>query len=68
MELAPAFAAHDYQTILASLADLREVVDTFFDNVMVMADDEALKKNRLTLLNNLRNLFLQIADISLLQK
>ncbi|CAK1823133.1 hypothetical protein VCRA2119O381_820022 [Vibrio crassostreae] len=35
---------------------------------MVMADDEALKKNRLTLLNNLRNLFLQIADISLLQK
>lgn len=35
---------------------------------MVMADDEALKKNRLTLLNKLRNLFLQIADISLLQK
>ena len=68
VELAPAFAAHDYQTILASLADLREVVDTFFDNVMVMADDEAVKLNRLTMLSQLRSLFLQVADISLLQK
>ena len=68
VELAPAFAGHDYQTILASLADLREVVDTFFDNVMVMADDEAVKLNRLTLLSQLRSLFLQVADISLLQK
>ncbi len=68
VELAPAFAAHDYQTILASLAELREVVDTFFDNVMVMADDEAVKLNRLTLLSQLRSLFLQVADISVLQK
>lgn len=66
--LEPAFATGDYQQALSKLADLREPVDAFFDNVMVMADDEALKKNRLTLLNNLRNLFLQIADISLLQK
>ena len=57
-----------YQQQLEQLAELREPVDEFFDNVMVMADDEALKKNRLTLLNQLRNLFLQIADISLLQK
>ncbi len=57
-----------YQKQLTQLAELREPVDKFFDNVMVMADDEALKKNRLTLLNQLRNLFLQIADISLLQK
>ncbi|WP_339387236.1 glycine--tRNA ligase subunit beta [Vibrio caribbeanicus] len=57
-----------YQQQLEQLAELREPVDKFFDNVMVMADDEALKKNRLTLLNHLRNLFLQIADISLLQK
>lgn len=57
-----------YQEQLEQLAELREPVDKFFDNVMVMADDEALKKNRLTLLNQLRNLFLQIADISLLQK
>ncbi|WP_322803387.1 glycine--tRNA ligase subunit beta [Vibrio alfacsensis] len=66
--LEPAFATGNYQEALSKLADLREPVDAFFDNVMVMADDEALKKNRLTLLNNLRNLFLQIADISVLQK
>ncbi|MCG3730745.1 glycine--tRNA ligase subunit beta [Vibrio cincinnatiensis] len=66
--LEPAFATGNYQQALSKLAELREPVDAFFDNVMVMADDEALKKNRLTLLNNLRNLFLQIADISLLQK
>ncbi|MCG3726717.1 glycine--tRNA ligase subunit beta [Vibrio cincinnatiensis] len=66
--LEPAFASGNYQQALNKLSELREPVDAFFDNVMVMADDEALKKNRLTLLNNLRNLFLQIADISLLQK
>ncbi|SHO56283.1 glycine--tRNA ligase subunit beta [Vibrio quintilis] len=66
--LEPAFATGNYQAALSKLADLKEPVDAFFDNVMVMADDEALKKNRLTLLNNLRNLFLEIADISVLQK
>jgi glycyl-tRNA synthetase beta chain len=66
--LEPAFATGNYQQALTQLAALREPVDAFFDNVMVMAEDEALKKNRLTLLNKLRNLFLQIADISLLQK
>ncbi|MCE7577842.1 glycine--tRNA ligase subunit beta [Aliivibrio fischeri] len=66
--LEPVFAAGDYQEALSRLAELREPVDAFFDNVMVMADDEALKTNRLTLLNKLRNLFLDIADISLLQK
>ncbi len=66
--LEPAFATGNYQQALTQLAQLREPVDAFFDNVMVMADDEALKKNRLTLLNKLRNLFLQIADISVLQK
>ncbi|EOX1607845.1 glycine--tRNA ligase subunit beta [Vibrio cholerae] len=66
--LEPAFATGNYQEALSKLAGLRAPVDAFFDNVMVMADDKALKKNRLTLLNKLRNLFLQIADISLLQK
>ncbi|EKO3929012.1 glycine--tRNA ligase subunit beta [Vibrio metschnikovii] len=66
--LEPVFASGDYQQALSQLASLREPVDAFFDNVMVMADDEALKQNRLTLLNDLRNLFLKIADISLLQK
>ncbi|MDD9195404.1 glycine--tRNA ligase subunit beta [Aliivibrio sp. S3MY1] len=66
--LEPVFAAGNYQEALSRLAELREPVDAFFDGVMVMADDEALKLNRLTLLNKLRNLFLDIADISLLQK
>jgi glycyl-tRNA synthetase beta chain len=66
--LEPAFATGNYQQALAQLAELREPVDAFFDNVMVMSEDEALKKNRLTLLNKLRNLFLEIADISVLQK
>ncbi|WP_318473182.1 glycine--tRNA ligase subunit beta [Photobacterium leiognathi] len=66
--LEPVFAAGDYQTALTKLASLREPVDAFFDNVMVMADDEKLKVNRLALLNLLRNQFLKVADISLLQK
>ncbi|OEF13384.1 glycine--tRNA ligase subunit beta [Aliivibrio logei] len=66
--LEPVFIAGNYQEALSRLAELREPVDAFFDGVMVMAEDEALKLNRLTLLNKLRNLFLDIADISLLQK
>ncbi|OIN11915.1 glycine--tRNA ligase subunit beta [Oceanisphaera psychrotolerans] len=65
--LTPLFAAADYDRALSELAALREGVDSFFDQVMVMAEDEALRLNRLALLNQLRNLFLQIADISLLQ-
>ncbi|WP_305464420.1 glycine--tRNA ligase subunit beta [Photobacterium leiognathi] len=66
--LEPVFTAGDYQMALTELASLREPVDAFFDNVMVMADDEKLKVNRLALLNLLRNQFLKVADISLLQK
>ncbi len=56
-----------YTDALSSLATLREPVDTFFDQVLVMTDDTQTRENRLLLLANLRNLFLQIADISLLQ-
>ncbi len=66
-KLGPLFAAGDYSAALSSLAVLREDVDSFFDNVMVMADDEALKNNRLALLSQLRDLFLEIADLSRLQ-
>ncbi|WP_299809840.1 glycine--tRNA ligase subunit beta [uncultured Shewanella sp.] len=66
-QLAPLFAAANYQEALALLANLRESVDTFFEDVMVMADDEALKNNRLALLSSLREQFLHAADISLLQ-
>ena len=63
----PLFAARDYEQALKQLAGLRQVVDTFFDEVMVMADDADLRANRLALLKNLRNLFLQVADLSQLQ-
>jgi glycyl-tRNA synthetase beta chain len=66
-KLQPYFAAGNYQDALVELADLREPVDAFFDNVMVMAEDDAVRVNRLTLLSKLRELFLQVADISVLQ-
>ncbi|WP_025673810.1 glycine--tRNA ligase subunit beta [Salinivibrio socompensis] len=64
----PMFADSDYQSALTELAKLRAPVDTFFDNVMVMADDPALKANRLAMLHLIREQFLNVADISVLQK
>ena len=66
VDLTPLMEAKDYSAALARLALLREPIDTFFDQVMVMAEDESLKNNRLALLAMLRGLFLSIADISLL--
>ncbi|MDQ1362703.1 MAG: glycyl-tRNA synthetase beta chain, partial [Pseudomonadota bacterium] len=63
----PLFDQGDYQAALQHLAGLRNSVDEFFDKVMVMADDTALKNNRLALLSNLRSLFLRAADLSKLQ-
>ena len=65
-DVAPLFASKQYKEALSSLASLRDTVDTFFDDVMVMTDDERLKNNRLALLQQLRQLFLEVADISLL--
>ncbi len=62
--VAPLFASKNYTQTLAALADLREPVDAFFDGVMVMAEDAALRSNRLALLAQLQALFLQVADIS----
>ncbi|WBA17936.1 glycine--tRNA ligase subunit beta [Salinivibrio kushneri] len=64
----PLFADSDYQGALTELAQLRTPVDTFFDNVMVMADDPVLKANRLAMLHLIREQFLNVADISVLQK
>ncbi|MBW5893455.1 glycine--tRNA ligase subunit beta [Pectobacterium polaris] len=66
-KLTPLFAEGRYQEALVELASLREPVDAFFDQVMVMAEDEQVRVNRLTLLSQLRELFLQVADISVLQ-
>ncbi len=66
-KLAPLYQEGRYQEALVELAALREPVDAFFDKVMVMAEDKDLRINRLTLLAKLRELFLQVADISVLQ-
>lgn len=63
---APLVAQRSYTECLSTLATLRTAVDTFFDEVMVMADDPAVRINRLTLLKQLRDAFLQVADISYL--
>lgn len=66
-EVQPLIAQGDYTTVLDKLANLRAPVDSFFDNVMVNAEDPSLRQNRLAILNTLQGLFLQVADISVLQ-
>ena len=66
-EVQPLIAKGDYTAVLDKLANLRAPVDSFFDNVMVNAEDPALRQNRLAILNTLQGLFLQVADISVLQ-
>lgn len=63
----PLFAEARYGEALDALAALRSPVDAFFDDVMVMADDEAIRQNRLALLADLQDLFLGVADIAELQ-
>lgn len=63
-KVVPMLENRAYAEALNELADLRDPVDRFFDGVMVMADDEAVKNNRLALLGELRALFLRVADIS----
>lgn len=67
-EVQPLIAQGDYTAVLDKLANLRAPVDSFFDNVMVNAEDPALRQNRLAILNTLQNLFLQVANISVLQQ
>ncbi len=63
-DTAPLFATNNYADALTRLATLRPAVDQFFDKVMVMADDLAVRNNRLALLARLRGVFLQVADLS----
>ena len=63
-QVEPKFAARDYTEALKSLAVLRNAVDAFFDSVMVMADDAALRANRLALLKRMQGLFMHVADLS----
>lgn len=62
--VAPLLSARAYEAVLTQLADLRPAIDRFFDDVMVLTDDEPVRRNRLALLSGLQGLFLDIADIS----
>jgi len=66
-DVTPQLEAGEYANALKQLAGLRDPIDAFFDQVMVMADDEALKHNRIALLNQLHGLFIKAADLSRLQ-
>jgi glycyl-tRNA synthetase beta chain len=66
-EVAPILANGDYSMALATMASLRPAVDRFFNEVMVMDEDVALRANRLALLSQMDNLFMQVADLSMLQ-
>ncbi|MEY2699848.1 MAG: glycyl-tRNA synthetase, beta subunit [Pseudomonadota bacterium] len=66
--IAPMMESRDYQQALRRLGELRPVVDAFFADVMVMAEDQAVRNNRLALLSSLAGLFMNIADIASLQK
>lgn len=63
-EAVPMLEASLYAEGLTRLAGLRAPVDAFFDTVLVMADDAALRQNRIALLNELGSLFLRVADLS----
>ncbi len=64
--ISPLMAKADYSSALTVLSGLRPAVDAFFDNVMVMDEDLAVRNNRLALLKQLHSLFVGIADISVL--
>lgn len=65
-EINPLLQQYEYNLLLQKLLTLTPYVDNFFDKVMVMADDEKIRTNRLVLLHKLANLFTTIADLSLL--
>lgn len=67
-EITTLYQAGNYHQALTELASLQTPVDQFFDTVLVMAEDPKLRDNRLLLLSQLRNMFLQIADVSLLSE
>jgi len=61
------FAGGQYDAGLAALSELKQPIDAFFDEVLVMADDAAIRGNRLALLHRIRELFLAVADISFMR-
>jgi len=68
LEVASYIEQGDYQKGLTLLTELKPVIDGFFDEVLVMTKDEAVRDNRLALLAKLQSLFLNMADISYLSR
>ena len=54
----------DYESALQEMTQMKRPIDDFFDGVMVMVEDEAIRNNRLALLDEIGQLFLRIADFS----
>jgi glycyl-tRNA synthetase beta chain len=65
-KVAPLIAEREYNQALELLAELHEIIDRFFIEIMVLAEDPEIRANRIALLQQLRCLFLDVADISLL--
>ena len=57
---------NNYKEIMKSLIEIKDLIDSFFDNVMVNVEDEKVKSSRLALIRRVRHLFLSVADISYL--
>ena len=66
-DIEPLLIKNNYQQILLSLVELKQPIDDFFDHVMVMAEDNNIRLNRLSLLQRVHQLFFKVADISVLQ-
>ena len=66
-DIEPLLVKNNYQQILLSLVELKQPIDEFFDHVMVMAEDNNIRLNRLSLLQRVHQLFFKVADISVLQ-
>ncbi len=58
----------DYAGACDALADLKEPIDRFFDDVLVMDEDTGLRENRLRLLNRFASVFTDVADIGALSR
>jgi len=63
-KIAPLLNKRDYQAVLLEMTQMKKPIDDFFDGVMVMVEDEAIRNNRLALLDEIGKLFLRIADFS----
>lgn len=66
--VASALENNNYAAALSELAALRKPIDLFFENTMVMDEDQALRENRLRLLNSFVAVFANVADFALLSK